>query len=154
MNDTMNKPGMTNEQVAILVKLYRDGLVWSQETLAEISGLTVRTIQRVEAGEPSSLDTRRAIARAMKILDMDIFMKPWPFTTPQCAEIGEKELTIAVPGFKCIFQKMGNARHLTPVLQKQNVQIWGSKGNHLSFRNGDRIKYKFLRIHRQADLCV
>ncbi|MFY9836161.1 MAG: XRE family transcriptional regulator, partial [Xanthobacteraceae bacterium] len=35
-----------------------------------------RTIQRVENGEPSSPDTRRAIARAFKCDDLDVFNKP------------------------------------------------------------------------------
>ncbi len=93
MNDTMDKPCMTNEQVAFLVKLYRseEGLVWSQETLAELSGLTVRTIQRVEAAEPSSNDTRRAIARAMDIEDLDVFNKPWPFTDEERQREYEQE---------------------------------------------------------------
>jgi transcriptional regulator with XRE-family HTH domain len=56
---------------------------WSQETLAELSGLTARTIQRVEAGQPSSLDTRRAIARGFQIPDLDVFSKPMPFPTAE-----------------------------------------------------------------------
>jgi transcriptional regulator with XRE-family HTH domain len=48
-------------------------------TLAEIARVTERTIQRVENSEPSSLDTRRALARAFGYEDLDIFDKPWPF---------------------------------------------------------------------------
>jgi transcriptional regulator with XRE-family HTH domain len=51
-------------------------LEWSQETLAELSGLTPRTVQRVESGQPSSIDTRRAIARAFKCDDLDFFSRP------------------------------------------------------------------------------
>jgi len=40
------------------IKLMRGIMEWPQETLEELSGLTVRTIQRVEAGQPSSIDTR------------------------------------------------------------------------------------------------
>ena len=49
---------------------------WSQETVAELSGLNVRTIQRVEAGHPSSVDTRRALARGLNYDDVDVFNKP------------------------------------------------------------------------------
>ena len=49
---------------------------WSQETVAELSGLNVRTIQRVEAGYPSSVDTRRALARGLNYDDVDFFNKP------------------------------------------------------------------------------
>lgn len=77
------KPPMTPAEVGILVKIYRETMQWSQETLAELSGLTVRTIQRVEAGQPSSLDTRQAIARGFQIPDIDHFNKPTPFPTPE-----------------------------------------------------------------------
>lgn len=80
---TQAKPPMTPAEVALLVKIYREAMEWSQETLAELSGLTVRTIQRVEAGQPSSLDTRRAIARGFQISDLDVFCKPNPFPTKE-----------------------------------------------------------------------
>ncbi|MDA4847918.1 2TM domain-containing protein [Hoeflea poritis] len=35
---------------------------WPQETLAELSGLSVRTIQRIERGRPASLETLGALA--------------------------------------------------------------------------------------------
>jgi transcriptional regulator with XRE-family HTH domain len=81
--ETQAKPPMTPAEVGFLVKIYRDAMEWSQETLAEVSGLTVRTIQRVEAGQPSSLNTRRAIARGFQIPDLDVFNKPNPFPTQQ-----------------------------------------------------------------------
>jgi transcriptional regulator with XRE-family HTH domain len=49
---------------------------WSQETVAALSGLNVRTIQRVEAGHPSNVDTRRALARGLNYDDVDFFNKP------------------------------------------------------------------------------
>ena len=82
-SETQAKPPVTPAEVGFLVKVYRDAMEWSQETLAELSGLTVRTIQRVEAGQPSSLDTRRAIARGFQIPDLDVFNKPNPFPTQQ-----------------------------------------------------------------------
>ena len=51
-------------ELALLVTAFRQAHGWSQETLAELSGVTPRTVQRIEAGEPSSLDTRRVLARA------------------------------------------------------------------------------------------
>lgn len=44
------------------VKALRQSRGWSQEVLAELSGLSVRTIQRVERGEPASQDTITALA--------------------------------------------------------------------------------------------
>ena len=66
---TQAKPPMTSEEIALLVNLYREAMEWSQETLAELSGLTVRTIQRVEAGQPSSIDARRCQVAPIGLLD-------------------------------------------------------------------------------------
>ena len=55
---------LTPAEVAAIVKAMRAQMAWKQETLAEFAGLTPRTIQRLEAGEPSSLGTRKAVARA------------------------------------------------------------------------------------------
>lgn len=48
----------------------------SQDALAEVSGLTVRTIQRVESGKRASLTTRRCIARGLGYDNPDIFDDP------------------------------------------------------------------------------
>lgn len=77
------KAPMTPVEIGFLIRVYREAMDWSQETLAELSGLTVRTIQRVEAGQSSSLDTRRAIARGFQIPDLDAFSKPMPFPTAE-----------------------------------------------------------------------
>lgn len=42
---------------------------WSQDTLSALSKLSIRTIQRVENGEPSNGDTRRALALAFELED-------------------------------------------------------------------------------------
>ena len=49
---------------------------WSQETLAELSKLSVRTIQRVEDEQPSSIDTRRALALGLGYDNVDFFQDP------------------------------------------------------------------------------
>jgi len=66
----------TPVEVGEVIKMMRGIMEWSQETLAELSGLTVRTIQRVEAGQPASIDTRRAIARAFGCENLDFFQQP------------------------------------------------------------------------------
>ena len=52
----------------------REASQWSQEALAEACGLTVRTIQRIEAGEPSSISTRRSLARGFGYENVDTFI--------------------------------------------------------------------------------
>ena len=66
----------TLQELAFCIKLFRELRKWSQEQLADISGLTTRTIQRVEKGQSSAPDTRRALARAFGLEDIDAFNKP------------------------------------------------------------------------------
>src|SRR5690606_5676247 len=63
--------------------VFRETRTWSQEQLAEVSGLSARTVQRVEEGVASSLDTRRALAAAFGFEDIDAFNKPYVFPTAE-----------------------------------------------------------------------
>ena len=74
---------LSPDELAVLVRLFRENRKWSQETLSQISGLSVRTIQRVETCKPSDLDTRRALARAFEVPDIDAFNKPYEFPTAE-----------------------------------------------------------------------
>lgn len=90
----------TSNDLALIMKGLRDQKKWSQATLAEISGVTERTIQRVENGEPSSVDTRRALARAFKFDDIDTFEKPCPFPNDEKIKAANAELertTVLIP---------------------------------------------------------
>lgn len=40
---------------------------WSQETLAQVSGLNVRTIQRIERGQRAGLETLQALAAVFEV---------------------------------------------------------------------------------------
>lgn len=71
---------LTPAELAVCLRLFRETRQWSQEQLAAISGLNVRTIQRVEQGLSASLDTRRALASAFEFEDIDALNKP--FTIP------------------------------------------------------------------------
>lgn len=71
---------LTPAELAVCIRMFREMRHWSQEQLAEISGLNVRTIQRVEQGLSASLDTRRALASAFGFEDIDALNKP--FTIP------------------------------------------------------------------------
>lgn len=74
---------LTTEELSTLVKAFREARQWSQEQLAEISGLSTRTVQRVEEGQTSSLDTRRALAGAFGFEDIDAFNKPYLIPTSE-----------------------------------------------------------------------
>lgn len=51
----------------MLVRKLRIERGWSQETLAEVSGLSVRTIQRIERGGKASLETLGALAAVLEV---------------------------------------------------------------------------------------
>jgi len=90
---------LTPVELATFIKGQREERRWSQATLAELARVTERTIQRVENGEPSSLDTRRALARALGYQDLDLFDKPLPLPNVEKFKAYTAELertTIAV----------------------------------------------------------
>jgi transcriptional regulator with XRE-family HTH domain len=53
--------------------MLRRGRGWTQERLASESGVTVRTIQRLEAGRDASLETLRLVATALDVDVHDLF---------------------------------------------------------------------------------
>ena len=53
----------------MLIQKYRLQRGWSQEQLAELSGLSTRTIQRLERGQTPSLDSLKALAA---VFDVDL----------------------------------------------------------------------------------
>ncbi len=63
----------------MIVKKLRLQQSWSQEQLAEYSGLSIRTIQRIERGKPANLESYKSIAAVfgvdVKDLNPEIAMK-------------------------------------------------------------------------------
>jgi transcriptional regulator with XRE-family HTH domain len=51
----------------MIVKKLRDENDWTQEQLAEYSGLNVRTIQRVESGQKASIETLKCLASVFEV---------------------------------------------------------------------------------------
>lgn len=86
METTTEARMLTNKELGAAITLMRKMRQWSQETLAELSGLTTRTIQRIENGEGGSADSRRALGKAFGSEDVDIFNKPFAIPTPEEAE--------------------------------------------------------------------
>lgn len=52
---TSGQPHMLNlEEFAALIRKIREVVQWSQETLTELAGLNVRSVQRVENAKPAT----------------------------------------------------------------------------------------------------
>ena len=51
----------------MIVKKLRNRKNWSQEQLATFCGVSLRTIQRVEAGNQASLDTLKSLASVFEV---------------------------------------------------------------------------------------
>jgi len=74
--------------LAFYVVQYRNQRGWTQEILAELTKLNVRTIQRIEKGEGASSVARRALAVAFELEDIDVFNRP--FQHPDEAALREQ----------------------------------------------------------------
>lgn len=69
--------------LAFWVKALRTASNWSQEALAASANVNVRTVQRVETGQPTTITTRRALARGFGYDNVDIFDDPTFIQTVQ-----------------------------------------------------------------------
>lgn len=56
----------------MIVKKLRLQRNWSQEQLAEYSGLSIRTIQRIEKGKPANLESFQSIAAVFEVAVEDL----------------------------------------------------------------------------------
>jgi transcriptional regulator with XRE-family HTH domain len=74
---------LTSQELAGIIRAFREMRQWSQDTLSALTKLSIRTIQRVECGEPSSQETRRALALAFELEDIDFFNKPFTVPDPE-----------------------------------------------------------------------
>lgn len=68
------------------LKNLRDARAWSQEHLASVAGLSVRTVQRIEADGSASAESRLALAAALDVAPGDLCP---PALTPAAPTAGE-----------------------------------------------------------------
>jgi transcriptional regulator with XRE-family HTH domain len=83
---------LASAELGAVIKDWRERRRWSQEQLAEIAKVNPRTIQRVERGEGASADTRRALAVAFEVADIDLLNKPLPIPTPEDLAAAQAQL--------------------------------------------------------------
>lgn len=74
----------------MLIRLLRTQRQWSQEQLAGISGVNVRTVQRTERGEGAKFHTRRALAQAFELSNIDALNTPTQVPTAEENEAKQK----------------------------------------------------------------
>ena len=77
----------------MLVQKLRLQRGWSQEQLAELSGLSVRTIQRIERGLPASNETLKSLASVFEIDFSTLQATQEPAMTTQATSIQAPYLT-------------------------------------------------------------
>ncbi|MCE0490882.1 helix-turn-helix domain-containing protein [Pantoea sp. Mb-10] len=71
---------------------------WSQEQLAELSGLSVRTVQRIENGDKPSLETLNALAAVFEVSVTDFSGRHAPADDARDEQIAEAKRKIAEEG--------------------------------------------------------
>lgn len=83
------------------IRELREQRAWSQEQLAEIAGINVRTLQRVESKGGGSLETRMALASALGVTPAELAGAAadsgLAASTAQTAPTQPQRETVAVP---------------------------------------------------------
>ena len=124
MNTTNdNPPRLLNpKELRLLIIITREMRKWSQETLAELSRLSVRTIQRIEKGEPTSTETKRALAFAFGCEDLDQFDKLTKIMTAKKIEDCQKETDKQYLTLKATLINSG--RQLADLASQMNANLF------------------------------
>jgi transcriptional regulator with XRE-family HTH domain len=107
---------LTDPELAAIVLQLRKDRGWTQETLAELARVSPRTIQRLEDGQPSSSETRRAVAAAFEYGDLDTFNKPWPL--PNIEKLKEESARIESETVAINVQSMARGKQLRELAEQ------------------------------------
>jgi len=87
------------------IKKLRLQRAWSQEELAECSGISVRTIQRLEKGGQMSLESRKALAATFD-LDASDFIEADKALLRKVPAISERQTRKEVRNLKRLYTKL------------------------------------------------
>lgn len=112
---------LTPAELAAVVKMFRESRRWSQEQLAEITRLSTRTVQRVENGQPSDLDTRRALARAFEFEDINVLNKP--FSIPTAEEVEANRLAFEREHITLEAHVLASGRQLAGLAETHSLDL-------------------------------
>jgi len=110
---------------------------WSQEELAVVASTTTRTVQRLESGKSTSLETLKAIASAFEIDFHDLLVVP--VIDPLSAERKQIEAQ---------FERRERERVLHQEITSRLVEYWNSKTpgfklNHEGHRSLEKWRREF-----------
>lgn len=130
---------LTDTELADCIKLIRESRGWSQETLSEVSQLSLRTIQRVEKGEPSNIDTRRSLARAFDANNIDAFNSPTYIPTEDELQKAQEDLNDNYSSVEATLLKSGKA--FVELAEKCHASMF-----HSSFSLNENSSEDFLSL--------
>jgi transcriptional regulator with XRE-family HTH domain len=118
----------------MLVQKLRLQRGWSQEQLAELSGLSVRTIQRIERGLPASNETLKSLASVFEI----------DFSTLQATQEPAMSTQATVNSNPVLNQPANNS---TPPFQAQSAQSVNAD-EEAAFRHVRKIRGFYSHVLR------
>jgi transcriptional regulator with XRE-family HTH domain len=117
---------LTPSEVGQLVRVARKSRRWLQEALTAEASVTHRTVQRIEAGEPSDLQTRRGVARALSVPEA------W-LTEPQ-VWLTHEELT---EEHRRMRKDASRTHHLLPAQRVDGHALVGLLAHYQAFADGE-----------------
>lgn len=78
---------------------------WSQEQLAQVSGLSIRTIQRIEGGQAPGLDSLKALAAVFELPISQLQGEPKMSATPHTVSDQEQQTLDRIHAVKGFYQR-------------------------------------------------
>jgi transcriptional regulator with XRE-family HTH domain len=87
------------------LKVQRELVNWSQEMLSEYSGVSVRTIQRIESGSRTSIESAKSLASALSLPSYDILLQPPPLIV---SVDSNSEANVDKPNSEATFGEVAN----------------------------------------------
>lgn len=110
----------------MLVQKLRLQRGWSQQQLAELSGLSVRTVQRIESGQAASAETLKSLASVFEIDFSQLTSEPEMSPTTS----GEADEQLALSHIRKVKRFYGHlARYLIVIAGLAIINVYNSPGN-------------------------
>ena len=151
---------MTTSYHSAQIKGLRTSRAWSQEQLAKMAGLDVRTIQRIEKGEPASFESLKSVASVLMVNVSDLLdgKKAEKKRTPE-DDSSKGEFLIRVSDGNQLFTLMGGAHAFSSNNDSlesdddtqlvadflQELHDWGELGDDIEPGERVRISHEYTK---------